>query len=247
MNSDVQCKRVSLGRMRDIEIDADSHHFIVLSILNSWVANVAAPAASGVLLDFGCGAQPYRKVFEPFISRYIGADVASEAGIELDLQLHMGVPIPLPAGSVDTILSTQVLEHVFGFQDYLADCFKLLRPKGRLMISVPMHWRHHEVPHDYWRFTRYGLKMSLKQAGFSILDLRPCGGVYALLGQVYLDHLNSHANNTDNRAISRLINWFAMWLDKRKMDCDDTLGWMCIAEKISNIDCCKLRENGNGQ
>ena len=231
MNQEMQRALVQLERMRSIEVSADSHHYIALSLLNGWVATVAAPAAKGVLLDFGCGGQPYRQVFEPYIARYVGADVVAAAGVTLDVVLTPGVPAPLPDASVDTILSTQVLEHVFDFQAYLTDCARLLRPGGRLIISVPMHWRHHEVPYDYWRFTKYGLRKCLEQAGFAILDLHPCGGVYALLGQVFLDHRS--AQGKTKGLVSKAISRLALWLDMRAMDVDDTLGWMCIAEKRS--------------
>lgn len=234
MKQELESMLVELDRMTGVEISIDSHHCIALSILNSWVVNIAAPASRGVLLDFGCGGQPYRRVFEPFINRYIGADVAAASGVALDVALTPGAPVPLPDASVDTILSTQVLEHVFDFQAYLDDCVRMLRPRGRLIISVPMHWRHHEVPCDYWRFTKFGLIKSLEQAGFSILDLRACGGVYALLGQVFLDHRS--ARRETKKIVTKLVNRLALWLDRKITDTDDTLGWMCIGEKRSMGD-----------
>jgi len=229
MKGDIDTDLHGLERMRSTDVNPSSHHFIVLSQLNAWMATCAAPAASGVLLDYGCGGQPYKAIFEPYITRYIGADVAAASGVTLDIMLDIDGRVPLPDGSVDTILSSQVLEHVYDFKEYLQGCARLLRPSGRLIISVPMHWRHHEVPFDYWRFTRYGLEKSLASAGFSVLDLRPCGGVHSLLGQIYLDHLSARGKLPT--VLTRLINRVALWLDKRNQDADDTLGWMCVAEK----------------
>ena len=147
----------------------------------------------------------------------------------LDIELDVDERVPLPDESIDTYLSSQVLEHVFDFQSYLVGCARLLRPSGRLRMSVPMQWRHHEIPFDYWRFTRYGLEKSLNSAGFRVLDLQPCGGVYSLLGQVYLDHLSDRGKLTT--FMTRVVNRLALWLDRRNMDADDTLGWMCVAEK----------------
>jgi len=229
MGGDIKPILHGLERMRSIEVDRDNHHYIVLSQLNTWMKTCAAPAASGVLLDYGCGGQPYKAIFEPYISKYIGADVAAASGVVLDIELDIDGGVPLPDESIDTILSSQVLEHVFDFRSYLLNCARLLRPSGRLIISIPMQWRHHEIPFDYWRFTRYGLEKSLESAGFKVLDLRPCGGVYSLLGQVYLDHLS--ARGKMNKLLTRAINLLALWLDKRDMDDDNTLGWMCVAQK----------------
>lgn len=229
MGNDPKKDLHGLERMRTAAVNRNNHHYIVLSQLNKWISTCAAPAASGKLLDYGCGGQPYRAVFEPYITNYIGADVAAAGGVVLDIELDIDGRVNLPDQSVDTILSSQVLEHVFDFKSYLLNCARLLRPSGRLIISVPMHWRHHEVPYDYWRFTRFGLAGSLESAGFSVLDLRPCGGIYSLLGQTFLDHLS--AQNKLNVFVTRLVNRLALWLDRRVTDADHTLAWMCIAEK----------------
>ena len=226
--------QAGLERMREAEVSVDNHHYIALSLLNEWMETVAAPAASGVVLDYGCGGQPYRRLLERYVTAYIGADVAAAAGIQPDVVLTPGMPAPLPDASVDTILSTQVLEHVYDFRAYLADCSRLLRPRGRLILSAPMHWRHHEVPYDYWRFTKFGLWQSLEDAGFSILDFRPCGGFFAMLGQAWMDHRAERGKR--DRLVAGTINRAALWLDKRLSDTDDSLGWLCIAEKPESAD-----------
>ena len=76
MGPDIKSALHGIERMRSVEVNQDNHHYIVLSQLNTWMATCAAPAASGVLLDYGCGGQPYKAVFEPYITKYIGADVA---------------------------------------------------------------------------------------------------------------------------------------------------------------------------
>jgi len=229
MGEDIKSFLHRLERMHSIEVGLSSHHFIVLSQLNAWIATCAAQAASGVLLDYGCGGQPYKATFEPFITKYIGADVVAPKGVVLDIELDIDGQVPLPDESIDTILSSQVLEHVYDFNSYILNCARLLRPSGRLIISVPMQWRHHEVPFDYWRFTRYGLEKTLNLAGFKVLDLCPCGGVYSLLGQIYLDYLSERRKSA--KLLTRVINRLALWLDKRDMDTDNTLVWMCVAEK----------------
>lgn len=218
-----------LPRMSDVEVARDSHHYIVLSQLNRWIMTRAVPFSRGTLLDYGCGGQPYRKLFVEKGCNYIGADVTCAAGISLDVKLVPGVQAPLADASVDTILSTQVLEHVYDFHGYLEDCRRLLRAEGRLILTVPMQWRHHEVPSDYWRFTRFAVERMLRETGFQTVELTPCGGVYSLLGQVFLDHL---AERRQPRPwLNRLVNRLSLFADKRIQDCNETLVWMCLAEK----------------
>jgi len=216
-----------MQRMASMNVAPDHHHYIVLSLLNQWMSDVAAPAASGILLDYGCGGQPYRELFSRFVTQYIGADVAPAEGIKLDLLFRAGEPLDLPDHSVDTILSSQVLEHVPDPHIYLSECKRLLRPAGRLIISVPMQFRQHEKPYDFLRFTRFGLENLLQREGLQVLDLRPCGGAYALLGQILCNTLSQRGIR--NKLVYRLINRSALWLDRVYPDYDDTMNWNCVA------------------
>jgi SAM-dependent methyltransferase len=216
-----------LERRRDMAVPVHHHHFIVLSLMNRWLEDVAAPAASGVLLDYGCGGQPYRELFARYVTRYLGADISPAAGVSPDIVVRPGERLPLADESIDTVLSTQVLEHVREPEGYIQECRRVLKSGGKLIITVPMQWRHHEHPYDFRRFTRFGLESSLCARGFQILDLRPCGGVFALVGQILANALS--ARGVQNRPAFAAINRAALYFDRRYPDHDDTLGWMCIA------------------
>lgn len=221
-------RRPKIARMSNMHISSDHHHYIVLSILNRWISDIALPHASGTMLDYGCGGQPYRTLFESRVDKYIGADVEAAIGINLDLIITPGEPLELDCSSVDTVLSTQTLEHVYDFQSYLAECRRLLRPGGHLILTVPMQWRMHEAPFDYWRFTKYGVLSALEEHEFEVIQLSPCGGAWALLGQLLMSHLNE--NQRRSKVLFWLLNRIALWMDKRFPDDAETLNWMCIAK-----------------
>lgn len=219
----------NLLRRDRLEVDLESHHFISLTLMNTWMDRVARAYANGVMLDYGCGGQPYRDYFKHKISQYIGADVTAAHGIALDLLIEPDKPLNLSDESVNTILSTQVLEHVRNYGLYLDECARLLCPGGILIITVPMQWRHHEVPHDYWRFTRFGIVAELERRGFRMNDVSPCGGVFALLGQILLSHMAETGRNKPH--FFRIVNRVALWLDAKYADFEDTLNWMLVAQK----------------
>jgi SAM-dependent methyltransferase len=219
-----------LVRQTDSRPAPDHHHYLVSSIMDRWMREHAVRAVRGTLLDYGCGGQPYRALFAPYIERYIGADVVAATGIQLDLELVPDEPVPLPDQSVDTVLSTQTIEHVPDADAYLAECRRLLKPNGTLVVTAPMHWRHHEAPYDFLRFTRFGLTRLLEKHGFAIRNLEPCGGVYVLMGQIFLDHLAEQRIKA--RIVYRIVNWIALALDRKYPDVEDTLNWQCIASKV---------------
>ncbi|MBV8655501.1 MAG: hypothetical protein JO160_05600 [Candidatus Eremiobacteraeota bacterium] len=55
--------------------------------------------------------------------------------------------------------------------------YRVLVPGGYLVLSAPQYYEMHEVPHDYYRFTEYGLRYLLSRAGFTVVELRKecCG------------------------------------------------------------------------
>jgi SAM-dependent methyltransferase len=231
MLSEIDVRESLKGRVRveNMNIEIDSHHYIVLSRLHAWMEEVALHFAKGVMLDYGCGGQPYRSFFEEKITRYIGADIAAAAGVKLDIEFLPEQSLPISNDKIDIILSTQVIEHVSDVDFYLRECYRLLKTGGILIITAPMQWRHHEAPFDYLRFTRYGLIKMLTENGFQIAKIDPCGGVYALMGQILLNHLSDRGIR--KKYLFKLINSISLWLDSKYPDPDETIVWMCLAIK----------------
>ena len=224
-----------ISRKTDIELDIYSHHYLVLKPLYEWMQTVAYEASSGVMFDFGCGGQPYRELFSSKIDKYIGGDVASPENINIDLELIVGKPVPILDKSIDTVLSTQNLEHVPDFNFYLSECNRILKDNGILILTAPMHWRHHEAPYDYWRFTKYGIEEALTQNGFEPEDISACGGSFSLMGQILLN-LIVEKRGYQNKVLIKIINIFFSWLDRKYADTDETINWMCLAKKRKWVD-----------
>lgn len=233
MSTDARPVAEAVSRMTSAGVDSSNQHFIVLSLLYKWLSEVALPHANGVLLDFGCGGRPYQALFNQRITRYIGADVAASKDIHLDVELTPGEPVPLPDASVDTILSTQTLEHVYDFQLYISECHRLLKPGGILILSVPMQWRVHEAPYDYWRFTRFGASELMTRNHLLPISITPCGGAWALAGQIVNSHLDVHQRG--RKWLYKVINRVALWLDHKYPDADETLLWMCLSRKPESV------------
>ena len=135
-------------------------------------------AASGKVVDVGCGAQPYRALLPPTV-RYVGLDIAA-AGERFgyarpDTIYFDGGRWPVEAGGADMVLCTEVLEHVIEPRVLLAEAHAALRPGGQLLMTVPFAARWHFVPYDYWRFTPSSLKHLLEEAGFADIVVRARG------------------------------------------------------------------------
>uniref|UniRef100_Q02BA4 Methyltransferase type 11 n=1 Tax=Solibacter usitatus (strain Ellin6076) TaxID=234267 RepID=Q02BA4_SOLUE len=128
------------------------------------------PHVRGRALDVGCGAQPFRSLFDQSV-QYVGIDTIyarMHFGYHLpDTVYYDGVAWPVDDGWADFILCTEALEHVYDTDHFLAEARRCLAAGGRVLITVPFSARWHYIPHDYWRFTPSSLKKVLTEAGFS--------------------------------------------------------------------------------
>ena len=144
--------------------------FLDLQIGSIWRdLSAELPEVRGTALDVGCGAQPFRQLFHSSV-RYIGIDtIDAKAHFDYDVPdtlYYDGVAWPVDSGSVDFILCTEALEHVYGTRQFLAEARRCLSRGGRILFTVPFAARWHYIPYDYWRFTPSSLKRILTESGF---------------------------------------------------------------------------------
>jgi SAM-dependent methyltransferase len=143
------------------------------------------PAGSrACVVDLGCGDRPYEPLFRGRAERYIGIDVAGNP--QADLTVRPGEPVPLPDGTADVVLSSQVLEHVADVDFYLSECRRLLKPRGILLLSTHGSWVYHPYPTDVRRWTCWGLKYEIERFGFAVIEQSGCMGPLAYTSQVRL-------------------------------------------------------------
>lgn len=70
--------------------------------------------------------------------------------------------LPLLANAFDAVVLSEVLEHVHSPADGLRNLHGALKHGGRLILTVPFILPMHDRPHDYFRFTVYGLELLLR-------------------------------------------------------------------------------------
>ena len=122
----------------------------------------------GRLLDVGCGSKPYERLFR--VDQYVGLDIESERTRTAAVADHYydGHRFPFVDASFDALLCNQVLEHVFNPNEFVAEMHRVLKPGGRLVLTVPFVWDEHEQPLDYARYSSFGLRALFEENGFAI-------------------------------------------------------------------------------
>lgn len=166
-----------------------------------------APRLSGRLLDVGCGQKPYRHLFP--VADYIGMEYDSPENRQskpADV-FYDGHHFPFPDGEFDACLATQVLEHVFTPDAFLEEIRRILKPGGLLLLTVPFVWDEHEQPHDFARYSSFGLRHLLEQHGFAIREQHKTGASLALHAQLWncYIHKRLQARHRLWRALAMLL------------------------------------------
>jgi SAM-dependent methyltransferase len=150
-----------------------------------WVGLAAATVPPGArVLDVGAGDAPYRELFghvEYVTSDWEQSPHEGAAGVDV---VAAADSLPVPDGDFDAVLLLQVLEHVPEPGRVIAELHRVLRPGGRLVLTAPLVWELHELPHDYYRYTGPGLEHLLRAAGFEEIVVEPRNDAFTTLAQL---------------------------------------------------------------
>lgn len=122
-------------------------------------------ASKDFTLDLGCGNSVLVKSFP----NRIGMDVQSHPDLDVVGDAHS---LPFLDDSFQQIVCSEVLEHLKKPQTAVKEMHRVLGADGKLIITMPFVYPLHEGPHDYQRYTEYGLRV-LFEPLFNIEEIRP--------------------------------------------------------------------------
>ncbi|HYF29310.1 MAG TPA: class I SAM-dependent methyltransferase [Candidatus Paceibacterota bacterium] len=190
----------------------------------------------GRVLDAGSGSMNrYGKLFDA--DEYVRLDVAPGSNVDVVGSIE---EMPFTDAEFDAVVSTQVLEHVPHPHLAAKEIFRVLRPGGRALITVPQWNELHEEPHDYWRYTSFGLANLFTEAGFTVLASEQRGGFFAAraqMGMRYLIDRFSLYQHWWGRAFHYAFRvWGAVALaldraDRSAANRKHAIGWIFVFEK----------------
>ena len=201
-------------------------------------AFAAALPPGARVLDAGAGEGQYAHYFARH--RYCGVDLAVGDAkwnySRLDAVADL-TALPFRAGAFDAAIHIVTIEHLREPARALAEIGRALKPGGLLLVAAPHEWEVHQAPHDYFRYTQYGLTYLLESAGFDNLEIRPSGGYFRLLARRLLNGLQFFTGGVRWLLFipvailvvpPALILPFLDFLDR---DRNFTLGYICTARK----------------
>jgi SAM-dependent methyltransferase len=124
----------------------------------------------GRILDVGCGEKPYEIYRTSMATEWIGLDVPENPAADAHGYAEV---LPFGGESFDTVICTEVLEHVSEPALVLREISRVLKPGGHVFLTTPFYWPLHEEPYDFFRFTPHGLRHLFERAGLEIIRMQP--------------------------------------------------------------------------
>src|SRR5215471_17650924 len=147
----------------------------------------------GVMMDFGCGSKPYKPLFN--VEKYIGVDFENPGHPHINEQIDVfydGKKIPFDNDYFDSVFISEVFEHVFDLDEILKELNRVMKPGGLMLITCPFSICEHEVPHDFARYSSYGIRYLLEKNGFEILQQQKSGNSIETIQQLRITYIHQH-------------------------------------------------------
>jgi SAM-dependent methyltransferase len=159
--------------------------FLIQMIHDRSLRKASMKYLHGRLIDIGCGTKPYQKMLKPYIEEHIGLDheECQHDHSYIDI-FGSAYDIPSDNDSFDTAICTAVLEHLEEPQIALKECYRILKPQGIAIYTVPFIWHLHEEPRDFYRYSKYGLTYLFEKTGFKVIELHALSGFWVTFGQL---------------------------------------------------------------
>ncbi len=156
---------------------AKPYNWLIFSIINPNLKKRLRQYSHGTLLDIGCGEKPYSEMASHYIQEHIGVDHKDTFHDKSNIDLSgTAYQIPIEDNSVDSILCTDVLEHLEEPRRAIQEAYRVIKEGGYVIYTVPLFWHVHEAPRDFYRYTEFGLKYLFEKSGFEIIEIKALTG-----------------------------------------------------------------------
>ncbi len=129
----------------------------------------ALPSASLSVLDIGGSVQPYRPLLQDRLRSYVAVDLRCTPLVNV---VGQGERLPFSGEAFDLVICTQMLEYAPDPGRVIAEIYRVIRPGGRLFLSVPAIYPG-DSSQDRWRFLPPGLRDLL--SAFQEVKIAPEG------------------------------------------------------------------------
>ena len=144
--------------------------------------------------------------------------------------------LPFVAGAFDSILCTEVLEHLQEPRRAMSEMYRVLRNRGSLLLTTPFQYQAHQRPFDFFRFTYDGLDLLAREAGFCDTRVLRRGESFAVALNALKVFLRQRKLPAADSIVEQAERLYVKWYGQRSLSVPLSrdpmaLGYTVIARK----------------
>ncbi len=142
----------------------------------------------GHLLDLGCGSVPMYDYYKSMAESITCADWENSAHDtnHIDVFCDLNDKLPFEDNSFDTIIFSDVFEHLSNPFGALSEIKRILKKDGKLLMNYPFLYGIHEAPYDYCRYTKYRMNTWFEALNLKIITETEYGNLFELFEHAIL-------------------------------------------------------------
>ncbi len=145
------------------------HSFIIRKWIYKWIKNNSNHINLKVL-DFGCGEKPYKSILN--FDEYIWVDFKNSWHDNTQNEVDFfwdGKTLPFKDEEFDSIITTEVFEHIFNIDEVLIELNRVLKKWWKIVATIPFVIHEHEIPYDFARYTSFWIQSLFEKHWFKVL------------------------------------------------------------------------------
>lgn len=193
---------------------------------------LSALTVDGAILDLGGNLESeYHRIIK---GEHTVTTVNISTQYGCDIVFDIEDTFPIGDEEFDAVLSLNVLEHVYRFNNVVSETFRVLKKGGRFIFAVPFMHHIHGSPDDYFRYTRSAIEKMLKENKFEDIEIQEIGpGLLSMFYQsssgMFPPYIKGMFKN-----LSIFTDWLFSKLSKRYRNVSKRmpLGYFVVARKV---------------
>jgi len=157
-----------------------------------------------VVVDVGCGNQPFRGTVAQLGGCYVGVDW-QVGEVAQRMAVMDATCLGIAPDSVDLVLCTELLEHASDPAAVIAELARILRPGGIALLTTPFGFGLHEEPHDYQRLTPHGVRRLAAASGLEAEVIARLGSEFDVMASAWETYWNRVIRSRRAVALAALL------------------------------------------
>lgn len=179
---------------------------------------IADHTLHGQVLNISGGTRTYA----PELARFAGNSMVVTDWPESPTRNRVSVfcdahQLPFGGDTFDSVLCTEVLEHLREPREAMREIYRVLKNGGSLLLTTPFQYQAHQRPFDFFRFTYDGLDLMSREAGFEDVTVMRRGDSFGVALNALKIFVRLRRFPGSDRLVEQAERLYVRWFGPRSL------------------------------